>query len=280
MLRLTEKRVIDPIEAGRCRTRYPVLLVHGTGFRDGHPLYNYWGRIPKALEERGAAIHYGKQDSWGSIEHNAEILKREILGILERDGAEKVNVIAHSKGGLDARYAISRLGMAECVASLTTISTPHLGSKVLNAVYDAPAPVVKFIAFFVNAFNRFNGDGKPDFFMATRQMSEKGCAAFNDETPDMPGILYQSYAGKMRGPFSDLIFFFLWIIVRLTEGDNDGLVAASSAKWGEWKGLIESGNWRGISHSDEVDAWRSNLFGFDVRKVYIGIVEDLRKRGL
>src|SRR5436190_277798 len=40
----------------------------------------------------------------------------------------KVIIIAHSMGGLDARYMISRLGMADRVAALVTLSTPHHGS--------------------------------------------------------------------------------------------------------------------------------------------------------
>lgn len=41
----------------------------------------------------------------------------------EETGCEKVNIIAHSKGGLDSRYAISRLGMDQYTASLTTINS-------------------------------------------------------------------------------------------------------------------------------------------------------------
>ena len=90
-----------------CKTRYPVVLIHGAGFRDlKWPVY--WGRIPAALEKRGARIFYGLQDSWGSVETNAEAVARRIDGILAESGAQKVNLIAHSKGGLDARMAVSR----------------------------------------------------------------------------------------------------------------------------------------------------------------------------
>ncbi len=44
-----------------CRTRYPVVLVHGAGFRDlKWPVY--WGRIPNALIRNGASVYYGLQD--------------------------------------------------------------------------------------------------------------------------------------------------------------------------------------------------------------------------
>jgi triacylglycerol lipase len=276
---LGKKRALDPGEKDRCLTKYPILLVHGTGFRDGNPVYNYWGRIPAALAARGARIYYGKQDAWGSVDGNAATVKRSIEEIRERDRVEKVNVIAHSKGGLEVRYMISRLGMADRVASLTTISTPHHGTKSIDIFYDAPVFLYKAVAFFVNFASRLQGDSSPDFYKASRQMSSRECAVFNADNRDAPGILYQSYAGKMKNPFSDLIYFFLHIFIKAIEGDSDGLVPVSSARWGEWKGLIESPNWRGVSHSDEVDAWRMDLLGFDVREVYVGIVEDLKARG-
>ena len=88
-----------------CKTKYPILMVHGMGFRDRKYL-NYWGRIPKILKENGADIYYGHQDSNGSIETNAYVLKDTVVDILTGTGADKVNIIAHSKVGLDARYMV------------------------------------------------------------------------------------------------------------------------------------------------------------------------------
>ena len=42
--------------------------------------------------------------------------------------AEPVHLFAHSMGGLDARYMISCLGMAQRVLTLTTLGTPHRGT--------------------------------------------------------------------------------------------------------------------------------------------------------
>lgn len=92
-----------------CSTRYPILLVHGTGFRDWKRL-GYWGRIPELLRRRGAAVYFGHQDGWATVEENARYLARRVDEILAETGSEKLNLIAHSKGGLDARYLISSLG--------------------------------------------------------------------------------------------------------------------------------------------------------------------------
>ena len=62
---------------GRCATRHPIMLIHGTGGRDRRRL-SYWGRIPKALQGEGAAVFTGGQDSWGTIEDNAEVLRQSL----------------------------------------------------------------------------------------------------------------------------------------------------------------------------------------------------------
>jgi triacylglycerol esterase/lipase EstA (alpha/beta hydrolase family) len=129
--------------------KYPIVLVHGAGFRDKTlGFINYWGRIPKHLEKNGVTVYYGGTDAWGSIEENAEILKNRILRILQEEDLEKVNIIAHSRGGLEARYLISALEMEEYVASLTTISTSHRGVKAMNTVVKIPDGLYKIPSFF------------------------------------------------------------------------------------------------------------------------------------
>ena len=46
-----------------CKTKYPLLLVHGIFFRDFEKL-NYWGRIPDELIKNGATIFYGNHSLW------------------------------------------------------------------------------------------------------------------------------------------------------------------------------------------------------------------------
>lgn len=98
------------LESSVCQTRYPILLIHGTGFRDWKRL-SYWGRIPRELEKRGAQVFLGGQDGWATVEQNAAALKKRVEEILVQTGSSKIHLIAHSKGGLDARYLVSSLGM-------------------------------------------------------------------------------------------------------------------------------------------------------------------------
>jgi triacylglycerol lipase len=53
----TEKWELDAVRAESeiCKTKYPILMVHGVFFRDFRYL-NYWGRIPKELIRNGATV--------------------------------------------------------------------------------------------------------------------------------------------------------------------------------------------------------------------------------
>ena len=142
-------------ESDMCRTRYPLLLVHGVGFRDLR-YFNYWGRIPRELARYGAAVYYGNQEAFATVAYNAGDIRKKIEGIVEETGCGKVNIIAHSKGGLDSRYAISNLGAAPMVASLTTINTPHRGCRFVDYACRLPEGLYRFIAgCFDRWFGRF-----------------------------------------------------------------------------------------------------------------------------
>lgn len=263
----------------RCETKYPIILIHGTGFRDFKHI-NYWGRIPKALIAEGANIYYGSQDSWGTVEYNANIIKDNLLNLISKIGCEKVNLIAHSKGGLEARFMISELNMENYVASLTTMSTPHHGSKTMDQFYSFPTFLYKFVAFFVNSYFKMLGDKKPDFYSTSKQFSTYYCEKFNALITNSEHIYYQSYASIMKNSFSDILMVIPHFVVRLFEGDNDGLVTPSSAMWGEFKGIIRGKTSRGISHADIVDLRRRNYSKIDIRNIYIEIVEGLKLMGL
>ena len=261
-----------------CRTRYPLLLVHGVGFRD-LKYFNYWGRIPRELQRNGAAVYYGHQQAWGTIEDNAEAIRAKILEIQTETGCEKVNIIAHSKGGLDARYLITRLGMGEAVASLTTISTQHRGSELLDLLGKLPDGLYRKICGMVDAAFRKVGDRAPDACTASRQLAPAFAEAFNAETPDDPRVSYRSWATVMKNPLSDPLLSIPYFLLRCVRGPNDGLVCIDSAKWGTFGGVLSSRRRRGISHGDIIDLKREDYRGFDVIEWYVGLVSRLRDDG-
>ena len=278
----TEKWELDEVRAENevCKTKYPILLVHGVFFRDFRYL-NYWGRIPKELKRNGAAVYYGQQQSAASVEDSGRELAARIRAILDETGCEKVNIIAHSKGGLDSRAAIAHAGCAPYVATLTTINTPHRGciyaEYLLNKV---PEAARQKVAAAYNATLKRLGDENPDFLAAVTDLTESACLARNETTPDMPGVLYESvmsYCRKARhGKFP---LNATYPVVKHFDEKNDGLVSVDSAKWGTRFTLLEPVGKRGISHGDVVDLNRENIPGFDVREFYVNLAADLKKRG-
>lgn len=72
-----------------CRTKYPILLVHGVFFRDFKHL-NYWGRIPKELEKNGATVFYGEHNSANAVKASGMELEARVRKIIAETGCEKV----------------------------------------------------------------------------------------------------------------------------------------------------------------------------------------------
>ena len=266
------------VDSEVCKTKYPFVLVHGVGFRDLKYI-NYWGRIPRELIRNGATVYYGNQEAWGTVEYNARDIKNKILNIVKETGCEKVNIIAHSKGGLDARYMISKLEMGDYVASLTMMSSPHRGCKFVDIACKLPDKIYKAIARFFDKRYKSLGDKNPDFYTASRQFSTYHSKKFNEEVQDVEQVYYQSYASVVKNMFSDYIVTIPYILVKLTEGENDGLVSIGSAKWGEFKGVFKNKRRRGISHGDMIDLRRDDYIEFDVLEKYVEIVSELKNNG-
>ena len=263
-----------------CATKYPLLLVHGVLFRDFRYL-NYWGRIPKELKENGAVIYYGNHQSAASVSHSAREIADRILQIVRETGCEKVNIIGHSKGGLDARAALQLPGIAEHVASLTTVSTPHRGCEFADYLLSKVSPAKQqAIARMYNSALQKLGDPNPDFLGAVRDLTASACAGFNAVTPDVQGVYYQSIGtrlNKARGGRFPLNFTYL--LARHFDGPNDGLVGGKSFPWGQDYRFLTVTGTRGISHGDMIDLNRENIPGFDVREFYVQLADGLRQRG-
>ncbi len=278
----TEKWELDETRAENeiCKTQYPLLLVHGVFFRD-YRYINYWGRIPKELRRNGATVYYGQQQSAAAVEDSGRELAARIRQIVEETGCGKVNIIAHSKGGLDSRAAIAHQGMGPYVATLTTINTPHRGCIFAEYLLGkVPEAARRKIAETYNAAMRRMGDENPDFLAAVTDLTASACAARNAVTPDDPGVVYESvmsYCKRARnGKFP---LNMTYPIVKHFDGRNDGLVSVDSARWGSRFTLLESAGKRGISHGDVVDLNRENIPGFDVREFYVNLAADLKCRG-
>ncbi len=264
-----------------CRTKYPILMVHGIFFRDWKN-FNYWGRIPDELIRHGASVYYSNHQSSASVEQCGEEIKACILDIVKKTGCGKVNIIAHSKGGLDSRYAISCLGMDQYVASITTINTPHAGCHYVCRILDHISPgIARFIGKKYESLFTLLGDDNPDFLSGLRDLTDRECVRLGKLMKDAPGVLCQSAGSQMKSPKSAM--FPLnpgYIIIRLLgEGSNDGLVSTDSMVWGNNLGILKPKGKQGISHGDVIDLTRKNIEGFDVMGFYTDLVHKLREQG-
>jgi triacylglycerol lipase len=264
-----------------CATRYPVLMVHGVFFRDSR-YFNYWGRIPGELEKNGCHVYYGNHQSAASVEDSARELGQRIEELVRESGCEKVNIIAHSKGGLDCRYALSQPEIAQYVASLTTVNTPHRGCLFAECLLNKLSPKIKekVAAAYNNTLRRL-GDSSPDFLTAVDQLTVSRCAEFNRRILPPDGVYCQSVGSvmpKARGGKFPLNFSHH--IVAYYDGENDGLASERSFPWGEKYICIHPTGSRGVSHGDMIDLNRQNFEGFDVREFYVNLVADLKNRGL
>ncbi len=278
-----EKEIIStsPALSEICKTKYPLVLVHGVFFRDSK-LFNYWGRIPRTLKLHGATIYYGEHQSALTVKESARELASRIKLIADRSGCEKVNIIAHSKGGLDCRYAISEFGLAPYVASITTVNTPHRGclfaERLLHAI---PESTKNKVATIYNTTLTALGDENPDFLAAIDDLTTEACQKRNELLTFPKGIFAQSIGSVMEHPHKGQFPLNLsYRYVKNFDGENDGLVGESSFAWGEKYTLLRSKGTRGISHGDVIDLNRENIRDFDVRAFYSELVSDLRNRGL
>ena len=105
----------------------PVVLVHGLG--EDASIWQEWEEL---LEQDGIpayAITFQKSDDkcGAAIAHATELAER-IQDIKRETGSERVNIVGHSKGGIDARVYLAN-GTSE-VENLIMIGTPNAGTPL------------------------------------------------------------------------------------------------------------------------------------------------------
>jgi len=262
-----------------CATRYPVILVHGISLRDRALLMRYWGNVPDVLQKNGAVVYTGGQDAYGIIPHNAAILKKNILEILEATKSRKVNIIAHSRGGLESRYMISILDMKDKVASLTTIATPHRGSSMADLIMEK-VPKGSIVPDIINFFAKIFGDRNPESYNAGLELTRESMKTFNRKVADAPGVYYQSYAAVIDDSFPNLIWRAMYSKINKYEGANDGLVSVDSAKWGNYRGLMTCEGRFEASHVDVVGMhFLTGVYCFKAADFYRELVHELKLKG-
>jgi triacylglycerol lipase len=274
--------------------KHPIVLAHGLlGFSELQlssylPAVQYWHGIQDALIAQGATVICGSVPPSSSIEDRAAQLRDHIDAAASSSQIPtgKVNIIAHSMGGLDARYMISRLPPRYAdIASLVTIASPHrgssLGDMVLATNEDGKPASVFHLPKAYGLIERL-GLSTAAFSQLTRTYVT---GTFNPATPDQDSVRYFSY-GAMVDDLPLLSPFRLPLkLIGEVEGPNDGLVSVDSSKWGEYKGTLVN-----VSHLDLINwsnrmrwtvrEWMGMKKTFNAVAFYLDIADMLAKEGL
>ncbi len=250
---------------------------------------DYFRYVRRTLEERNFEVYEPTVSFAASLERRAGDLRRAIERILAPRGPDaKVHIIGHSMGGLDARYMIAKLGMADRVASLATIGTPNLGSSFAEWRLDD----VRATRRIVHWLGRIGLD-----LSGFEALTRSRCRAFNAEVEPAEAsnsVTYITYASAQED--RSRVFLPLrraWNVVREREGTNDGLVSVASQRWTDTlraPGMEKKVEQREFpmpaDHLNQCGWWHPwtcplrerQAFERTIRDLYVQIAEDLRAR--
>jgi len=210
----------------RCHTRYPVVLIHGLGWKDikGTPI-EYYYNIPEALRNEGCQAFAANQISMGGQKDSADSLVPIIAQILLTTESRKINLIGQSQGGLIGRYFVANemipiwwkddpqgrtsVPATEIVASFTALGSPHNGSPICDVMvgYLLPEGPIRDIAVLAIKllWKYLWGEDVDPIKTFTETSNYYMQNVFNKEIPLVgpenggywDGVYYQSWAGEL-----------------------------------------------------------------------------------
>jgi triacylglycerol lipase len=269
-----------------------LVLNHGfLGFATIHGIA-YFNGVKDHLTAKfpGLRILVAQVPPEGTIEVRGAELGNQILQAMGPGGAlnpdETVHIIAHSMGGLDARFLLSPdnlSNMADRIVSLTTISTPHKGSPIADLLVKLgdPLDIGNEEKLLVQALRASLAHAGLEVG-GLRNLTTDGVGRFNDQFRDNDSTKKFSVAGVGRGRKVLGIHLDTCVALRLayriikdsTHEDNDGLVSLSAATWGTGPELWPADHADEIGHDlDQGPEGRPEHF--DYLGKYEGLVERL-----
>ena len=237
------------------RLEAPIVLVHGLfGFDKiqvgSVTIANYFPGILEALQAAGNRVFIPSLSPTGPVVERAG----QLLDFLRHNCPyEKVHLFGHSMGGLDCRYLISRLGMAEQVLTLTTLGTPHNGTPFADWAIGKVEWLVKPALELLNVPHQ-----------AFYDLTIAKCREFNEQTPVMENVRYYSVAAEHDGSLASPEWLLSYGIVKEAEGANDGVVSIASACYSKkledfeiWPGNhLTLVNWKNSRGIESLTRWR------------------------
>lgn len=250
----------------------PIILVHGicgiARLRLAGKEVRYFGGLQRALEARGHAVLSPQTPPLGSVASRAESLRRQIEVFLEPLPARKRRfiLIAHSMGGLDSRYLISRLGMANQVEALLTVATPHHGTHQADLWVHSPAmrslPLLEAMGLDTSGL---------------RDLTTDACRNFNRQMPDARGVKYFSISTACPMHCVPTFLAPAYWLLRHKQGENDTMVPVSSAQWGDHLGTWPVHHLHAIGKRFPIDMMLNPVR--DIVPHYLAALDEMGRRG-
>ncbi len=257
----------------------PVVLMHGFGvgasFRRGGHLHSE----ALYLRSRGVRAVAPNVSPYNTVRARTATWDNRLSHVLAETDADRLLLVAHSMGGLDARYLISKMDWHEVVDVLVTISTPHRGSAVASLVLDQPDLLREWLTDVADwVGTHILEDGSANIRQALRELTpEYMQKTFNSEVPNHPDVEYWSYgcqAGKGTSVPIAPLFRYLNSYLYEREGVNDGIVSVKSARWGTYQGTVDADHARQVGLSPGLSP------SFDSNAFYTSIVKKLAEEEL
>jgi len=259
-------------------TRYPVVLMHGIGLI-AHMLKpgGAFDAIADDLSMQGVQVIAPRVQPYSPILARCQTWQRHLRTVLSTTGAEKVNLIGFSSGGIDARYLVVHAGAHEYVATVTTLASPHRGSRIAELLLRLPQPLRQVVAEVVNhVAATFFPEGEGDLLAMLEELTPRYMTEhFNPVTPDHPEVTYYSLGAQAgrgaRNPASSLT----WLLnqyLYITDGLNDGYVPVESMKWTGYGGALPA------DHA-QLAGLTAGYDGFDAALFYRRLVSHLASEG-
>jgi triacylglycerol lipase len=255
------------------------VLMHGFGigasFRRGGHLHEE----AMHLRSRGVRAVAPNVSPYNTVRARCDMWEDRLRRVLDETNADRLSLVAHSMGGLDARYLISERGWYDTVAALVTVATPHRGSAVASLILDQPDAVRKWVTEMADWLGtHILEDGSANIRQALKELTPEYIEnTFNEEVPNHPDVQYWSY-GCQAGTGTDIpidpIFRYLNNYLYEREGVNDGIVSVRSARWGDYLGTVDA------DHARQVGLRSRLAASFDSNAFYASIAERLADEGL